>query len=162
MCVWRKNDYPPGTFSLNALLYFFFLFLKIVLENYRWNYYERWNPLIFILMKSRSTRSALRASDCSLPCGTHLSLGAENVLLCFFSNSLWSVNTESTIAIIVLYTPYFFMLLRHDAQIFGLIFLNCLFTVSHYISDALDVLFVHMIFFFVLGPYWMEVSTWKN
>lgn len=73
--------------------------------------------------------------------------GCKNCFIVLFF-SLWSVNTESTIAINVLYTPYFFMLLRHDAQIFGLIFLNCLFMVSHYISDALDVLFVHMIFFF--------------
>lgn len=32
VCVWWKDDYPPGTFSLNAL------FFNIVLENYRWKW----------------------------------------------------------------------------------------------------------------------------
>lgn len=64
---------------------------------------------------------------------------------CFFSEiSLWSVNTESQIAINVLYTPYFFMLVRHDVRFewcsdTRVDILNCLFMVSHYISDALDV-----------------------
>lgn len=138
------------------------IFLKIVLENYRWNYYDREIHLFLFWWR------VARPDPCCVRLIVHFRVASiyfwvQKLFYCFFFFSLWSVNTESTIAINVLYTPYFFMLLRHDAQIFGLIFLNCLFMVSHYISDALDVLFVHMIYFlFFLGPYWMEVSTWKN
>lgn len=42
-------------------------------------------------------------------CGIRLFLGAKKKCLLFFRDSLWSVNTESQIAINVLYTPFLFL-----------------------------------------------------
>lgn len=150
--VWRKNDYSPGTFSLNALLCIFF---KIVLENYRWNNYD-WEIHLFLFWW-RVARPGLCSVRLivhlvkSRQCGIHFYFWVQKCLL-FFRDSLWSVNTESQLAINVLYTPYFFMLLRRDVCFkwcsdIRVDILNCLFLVSHYISDALDVCLFFVCFF---------------
>lgn len=110
--VWRMNVDPPGTFSLNALLYFFF---QDSIREYRWNYYD-WEIHLFLFWWS-VTRPDLclvglivqPVKSCQY--GIHLFYGCKKCLLCFvcffFRDSLWSVNTESQIAINVLYTPVF-------------------------------------------------------
>lgn len=82
--VWRMNVDPPGTFSLNALLYFFF---QDSIREYRWNYYD-WEIHLFLFWWS-VTRPDLclvglivqPVKSCQY--GIHLFLGAKNVCCVF-------------------------------------------------------------------------------
>lgn len=165
--VWWKDDYPPGTFSLNAL------FFNIVLENYRWKWlikkstYFYWDeeshdPICaFVSLFSWSSH----VSAASVSCFFSLPLFQVPKCLLFFRDSLWSVNMESQIAINNLYTPSFYVVKTWCMLQMMLRYLGwyVLFMVSHfYFFGCLGcVLFgVFWEIYFSLGPYWMEVSTW--
>lgn len=135
--------------------------------------------LFFIAMKSHVTRSVLlwvcsadRIMSVRHPCLVFCffsPLPPFQVPKCllFFRDSLWSVNTESQIAINNLYTPSFYVVKTWCMLQMMLRYLGwyVLFMVSHYfflifgcLGCVLFVLFLEI--YFSLGPYWMEVSTW--
>lgn len=138
------------------------IFFKIVLENFRWNYSDweihlflfwwrvTWPDLCFVHTTGQDSLSVISIYFCCQKC------------LWFFRDSLWSVNTESQIAIDVLYTPFFLCwwnmsYASNDAQILGFDILLSVHGFSLYFW-CLGCSFRLI----CLGPYWMEVSTWKN
>lgn len=135
VCERWKDDYPPGTFSLNAL------FFNIVLENYRRKWlikkstYFYWDEeshdliCAFVSLFSWWNHVSVASVSCFFPFRLFR-------WLLFFRDSLWSVNTESQIAINNLYTPSFYVVKTWCMLQMMLRYLGwyVLFMVSHYCS----------------------------